>query len=285
MWFKRSKPPRKIEVRRIRVAAYCRVSKSQDKQFNSLQAQADYYMKLIQSRGDWEYAGIYADQASGRCNKKMPQFQKMMGACREGLIDLILTKSVSRFGRNTLEMLMVFNEFKDIGINVFFDVEKLSLKDSKSTLILTIYSALAQGESETRSFNIRWGIRKGFRDGTSGFLSRACYGYRTIEDGNLVIFAEEAKVVRKIFQWRSDGDSLRTISKKLKQCGIKAPRGGHTWRPETLRKLLANEKYSGNVLLQKTFVEDVLNGKQVKNNGQLARFFVHDNHPAVVVMD
>ena len=140
------------EVRRLRVAAYCRVSKSQDEQYNSLQAQVDYYMKLIQSRCDWEFAGIYADRASGRCNREMPHFQNMMSACRERLIDLILVKSVSRFGRNTLEMLQAFNNLRDNGIDVYFDVEKLSLKDPKSMLMLTIFAALAQEESETRSY-------------------------------------------------------------------------------------------------------------------------------------
>jgi DNA invertase Pin-like site-specific DNA recombinase len=258
------------------------VSKSLNTQYSSLQAQADYYMNLIYNRSDWEFAGIYADQASGRCNKKMPQFQNMMNACRDGHIDLILVKSVSRFGRNTLEMLIAFQELKDMGVDVSFDVEKLSLKDPNSALMLTIYSALAQGESEARSYNIRWGIRQGFRDGTSGFLNRVCYGYKEAADVNLVIDSEEACVVRQIYQWRAEGDSLRAISAKLYQRRIKAPRGGSIWRPETLRKMLANEKYLGNVLLQKTFVMDELSGKQIKNIGQLEQYLVQENNSAIV---
>lgn len=270
------------QIHQLRVAAYCRVSTIQDEQYGSLQAQTDYYTNLIHSRPQWRFSGIYADKTSGRCNQKMPGFQKMMAECREDRIDLILVKAVSRFGRNTLEMLQAFNELREIGIDIFFEVEGLYLKDPKAMLMLTIYASLAQEESESKSYNIRWGIRRGFEDGTSKFLNRSCYGYGINEDGDLVISFEKAKVVRQIFQWRAEGDSLRTISTKLKQYGIKAPRGGDTWSTETLSKLLKNEKYTGNVLLQKTFVANFFHGMQVKNRGQLEQYYIENSHPAII---
>ncbi len=267
---------------KLSVAAYCRVSKTQDEQYSSLQAQTEYYCRYINSRCYWEFAGVYADRASGRCDRKMSKFQAMMSECREGQIDLILVKSISRFGRNTLEMLQAFNELKTLNVDVKFDVERLSLKDSKAMLMLTIYSALAQEESETRSYSIRWGIRQRFKNGTSGFLNRTCYGYRKLVNGKLVINAEEAEVIRQIYQWRAEGATLRVISSRLEKYGVKAPRGGETWGPETLRKMLANEKYTGNVLLQKTHVKDVLTGQQIKNRGQLDRYLVCYNNPSIL---
>jgi site-specific DNA recombinase len=269
-------------MHKIRVAAYCRVSKTQDEQYSSLQAQTKYYSKFINRKCDWDFIGVYCDRASGCSNRKMPKFQDMMSACREGLIDLILVKSISRFGRNTLEMLQAFNELKALNVKVYFEVERLSLNDPKSDLMLTIYSALAQEESETRSYSIRWGIRQGFRNGTSGFLHRTCFGYRKMANGTLAINEEEAEVVKQIYHWRDDGASLREISAKLKKRNILAPRGGKTWGAETLRKMLANEKYTGNVLLQKTYVKDVLSGKQIMNQGQLDRYLVCSNHPSIL---
>ncbi len=270
---------------KLQVAAYCRVSTTLEDQLGSLQAQEDYYKELIHSKPQWQFAGIYMDKASGRCNQKMPQFQNMMTACRDGKIDFILVKSVSRFGRDTLEMLLTFNELRELGVDIYFEVEKIYLKNPKAMLMLTIYASLTQAESENLSYNIRWGIRRGFMNGTSRFLSRSCNGYKTNEDGNLEIIPEEAQVVRQIFQWRAEGDSLRTISAKLKQCGIKAPPGGDIWGTETLSKLLTNEKYMGNVLLQKTFVKDFHIGKQVKNLGQLAQYYVYKNNPAIIMID
>jgi hypothetical protein len=147
--------------------------------------------------------------------------------------------------------------------------------------MLTIYASLAQEVSESRSYNISWGIRHNFANGTSKFLNRACYGYRTKND-QLVICPAEAEVVKQIFGWRSEGTSLRTISYRLQQLGIKAPRGGLIWGPETLRKLLENEKYSGNVILQKTYIADYFSGKQAVNHGQLPRYLINRNNPTII---
>ena len=268
-------------VLQLQVAAYCRVSTTQDAQSGSLRAQFDFYTQFINSRSDWMFFGIFADKASGRCNQKMHGFQDMMTACREHKIDLILVKTVSRFGRNTVEMLQTFQELRALGIDVYFEIERLHLKDPNSILMLTVFASLAQNESESKSYSICWGIRHKFAEGTSKFLSRVCYGYRS--SGNaLVINPDDANIVKQIFTWRAEGDSLRTISFKLEQHGVKAPRGGATWSPETLRKLLANEKYAGNVILQKTYVADYFTGRQVQNQGQMPRYLVHDNNPAIV---
>ena len=265
----------------LQVAAYCRVSTTQDAQSGSLRAQFDSYTQFISSRSDWVLFGIFVDKASGRCNQKMSGFQDMMTACREHKIDLILVKTVSRFGRNTLEMLQAFQELRTLGIDVYFEIEHLHLTDPKSILMLTIFASLAQDESESKSYNICWGIRHKFTDGTSKFLKRICYGYRA-EDDVLVIYPYEADVVKQIFKWRAEGVSLRKISFTLEQHGIRSPRGGATWSPETLRKLLANEKYTGNVILQKTYVADYFSGRQVQNQGQMPRYLVYDNNPAII---
>ena len=266
----------------LRMAAYCRVSSNLDTQFGSLQAQKEHFTTLINNNRLWELAGIYADNASGRCNKRMHQFQKMMTACRNKEIDLILVKSVSRLERNTLEILQTCNELRELGIEIFFEIEKLHIQDPKEIQMLTIFSSIAQDESESKRYNIHWSFRRGFEDGTSKLYNRPCYGYECSKNGILTIDAEKAEIVRQIFQWRTDGISLRKISKRLKERGIKSPRGKDIWHTETLSKLLSNEKYTGNVMLQKTFVNNYFTGKQVKNEGQLEHYFAENNHPPII---
>ena len=175
-------------------------------------------------------------------------------------------------GRNTLEMLKIFQELKDLQVEVYFEVENLYLSNSDAMLMLTIFAALAQTESENKSYNICWGIHRRFQTGISKFLNKPCYGYSIDDSGKLSIDEDTAKVVRRIFQWREKGYSLRVIAGKLKNLEIPAPRSGHTWGTETLSKILANEKYTGDVLLQKTFVEEYFIGKQAKNKGKLTRY-------------
>lgn len=170
----------------LRVAAYCRVSSSKEKQRFSLDAQISYYKRLIDDNPQWIFSGVYADQASGRSNQKMKQFQKLLDACRNGEIDLILVKSISRLGRNTLELLIAFRELRERNIDVYFELENIHLKDQKSELLLTVYASMAQEQSESNSYSIRWGIRKGFMDGSSRFISRPCYGYKKDGHGKLI---------------------------------------------------------------------------------------------------
>lgn len=269
---------------RKKVAAYCRVSTLQEIQHHSLVAQQQYYDRLIHGHPEWIFAGIYTDQSSGRNNMKMRAFQQMMEDCRQGKIDLILVKSISRLGRNTVQLLQTYTELKPLGVDVYFEVEQLSIHDPKAVLMLTIYAGLYQNESESKSFSVRWGLRTRFADGTSGMANRPCYGYRQ-EAGTLVPIPEEAAIVRLIYKWRGQGMSLRIISSTLADMGIKSPRGNQVWSIETIRKILHNEKYYGNVLLQKTYVSDFFTGKQSINKGELDRFLLEFHHEAIIQPD
>lgn len=269
-------------IRPKRVAAYCRVSTMQEIQHHSLEAQRDYYEKLIASRPHWIFVGVYTDQASGRHNLKMQDFQRLLGDCRNGKIDLILVKSISRMGRNTVQFLQACTELNDIGVDVYFEVEKLHINDPQAVRLLTIYASLYQNESESKSALITWGIRVRFANGSSGFANRPCYGYRRNPVGLLEIVPEEAEIVRLIYCWYRERRSLRCISKALGDMGIKSPRGHTHWSIETIRKILSNEKYYGNVLLQKTYISNYFTGKQSVNNGELERYLLERHHQAIV---
>lgn len=269
-------------IRPKRVAAYCRVSTMQEIQHHSLEAQRDYYEKLITSRPHWIFVGVYTDQASGRHNLKMQDFQRLLGDCRDGKIDLILVKSISRMGRNTVQFLQACTELNDLGVDVYFEVEKLHINDPQAVRLLTIYASLYQNESESKSALITWGIRARFANGSSGFANRPCYGYRRNTEGLLEIVPEEAETVRQIYSWHREGRSLRCISKALVEMGIKSPRGHNKWSIETIRKILNNEKYYGHVLLQKTYISNYFTGKQAVNNGVLERYLLERYHPSIV---
>ena len=269
-------------IRPTRVAAYCRVSTMQEIQHHSLEAQRDYYEKLITSRLHWIFVGVYTDQVSGRHNLKMRNFQRMMEDCRNGKIDLILVKSISRMGRNTVQFLQACTELNNLGVGVYFEVEKLHINDPQAVRLLTIYASLYQNESESKSALISWGIRVRFANGSSGFANRPCYGYRRNAEGLLEIVPEEAEIVRLIYCWHREGWSLRSISKALADMGIKSPRGRSKWGIETIRKILSNEKYYGDVLLQKTYISNYFAGKQSVNNGELERYFLEQHHQAIM---
>ena len=269
-------------IRPKRVAAYCRVSTMQEIQHHSLEAQRDYYEKLIASRPHWIFVGVYTDQASGRHNLKMQDFQRLLGDCRNGKIDLILVKSISRMGRNTVQFLQACTELNDLGVDVHFEVEKLHINDPQAVRLLTIYASLYQNESESKSTLIRWGIRVRFADGSSAFANRPCYGYCRNREGLLEIVPQEAEIVRQIFMWDREGRSLRYIAKALRGMGIKSPRGHTIWSIETIRKILNNEKYYGNVMLQKTFISNYFTGKQSVNNGALERYVITDHHQPII---
>lgn len=260
-----------------KVAAYCRVSTHQEIQYHSLEAQYEFYEKYIRQHVNWVFAGIYSDQASGRHNKRMRDFQKMLEDCRAGKINLILVKSISRLGRNTVEFLQSVGFFNSNKIEVYFEVEKLYCSDPKAVKMLTIFASLYQQESETKSFNVRWGHHAHFADGFSLMYNRPCYGYKQNENGLLEIDSEQAAVVIRIFAYRSAGASLREIAKVLETDGIPAPRGGTTWGIETIRKILNNEKYTGTVVLGKTYVSDYFKGKQSQNKGE-SEMYVFEGH-------
>lgn len=264
------------------VAAYCRVSTLQDQQYNSLEAQQSFYEKFVGSHPEWELVGIYADQASGRNNKKMNAFQQMIADCRAGKIDLILVKSISRMGRNTVEFLKVCSELNCLGVEVFFELERLYAGNPKALRLLTIFASLYQNESESKSYAVTWGLRVRFADGSSKLANRICYGYGHDENGELVPIPEEAEVVRMLYAWHEQGFSLRKISAQLQERNILSPRGNPKWGVETIRQILQNEKYRGDVLLQKTFVADYFTGRQAPNKGEYAKYLLTGHHEAIV---
>lgn len=269
----------------LRVAAYCRVSTDHEEQSSSLEMQERYYTRLIEQTPNWINAGIFSEKVSGLEVKKRQEFRKLLRSCRKGKIDLILTKSVSRFGRNTLDSLRALQELQILGVDVYFEKEKLWLHDRQMQVLMTAYVAFAQAESEGASQGIRWGIKEGFRSGRSGYAEFVCFGYKQDDNGKLVIDEPDAKIVREIFEMRASGKSLGAISDWLYEQEVFSPTGKRRWSRETISKLLKNEKYTGDVLLQKTFVKDLFSGKQVKNVGERESFLYQDHHPAIITRD
>lgn len=244
--------------------------------------QVEHYTKYINSNLNWQLAGIFVDKMSARTIRKRKQFQEMMALCRAGKIDLILTKSIKRFGRNTVDLLETFRELKRLQVEVFFELENMYISDPKAELMFTIYASMAQDESENLSHDIKWGIHHAFSTGISKLMARPCYGYRQSSQGNLVIYKPEAVIVRQIFRWRLVNYSLREISKTLYALAIPSPTNRPKWSAETLNKLLHNEKYTGNVILQKTYVPNILTAKQVKNKGQATMYHVRGTYEGIL---
>lgn len=268
------------------MAAYCRVSSPSDEQELSLETQIQYYCNAIEKNVFWESAGIYADMATGRNMKQRVEIKKLLAKCRIGKVDLILTKSISRFGRNSLNTIKALRELKDNRVDVYFKQENIHLLEPTAQHVIEIYCALAQNESENKSHCINWGIQEGFRDGTSSYQNFACYGYQYEEEKQgLVIVPSEAEVVRLIFDLRLGGLSYGMIAAELEKQEIPSPTGKLKWNRECNRKMLCNEKYAGAVLLQKTYVEDFFTGKQVKNVGQKQRYYYNNNHEAIVPLE
>ena len=267
---------------KLRVAAYCRVSSDKEEQRSSLDSQIQYYQEQITACEGWDFAGIFSDRGSGLKDEERTALQAMMKKCRQGKIDLILTKSISRFGRNTLNTLITARELKALGVDVWFEKEHIHLLSEDSEMMLTAYAMFAQAESESMSRNIRAGVRYGFKSGNSGYAHFACYGYELDGDGQLVINEAQAVIVREIFTRRAAGQSLSKISEWLYENRIKSPTGKDRWSRETLNKLLHNEKYTGDVLLQKTYISNLLDGVQIKNTGEKARYLYQNHHSAII---
>lgn len=249
---------------------------------DSLEAQQQFYTSMIDMRSDWINAGIFSDHATGLNTAERPGLNAMLRLCRSGKIDLILTKSFSRFGRNTLDMLKTIRELRRLNVDVYFERENVWLHQQESSLLITAYCALSQAESESMSQNIKWGIRCGFQNGTSGYADFVCFGYKRGDDGELAVDEPDAAVVRKIFWMKVNGSSLREISDWLYRHQILSPTGKDRWSPETIRKLLRNEKYTGDVRLQKTISDDLFSKKRSKNMGQLEKYLVWEHHPAII---
>ncbi len=267
---------------KLKVAAYCRVSTNHEEQESSLEAQISYYKKLIVDHEGWKLVKVYAERASGTQLKKRPEFMKMLKACKQGRIDLILAKSISRFGRNTLDTLKTLYELFNLGVKVYFEKENLNNYNKEMRTMMGIYVGFAQEESKNMSDNIKWGIRERMREGKVCLNCTRFLGYDKDENGRLVIVESEAVIVRKIFELYLNGWGVRKIKKYLEENGIKTVTGKDVWSTSTIDRILSNEKYVGDVLMQKSFTEDFLTGKRKKNEGELDMFFIENDHEAIV---
>jgi DNA invertase Pin-like site-specific DNA recombinase len=267
--------------KRKRVAAYARVSSAKEAQLQSLSAQISYYSKLIQSRPDWEYCGVYADDITGT-KENRDEFQRLLYDCKSGCVDMVITKSISRFARNTVTLLEEVRGLKMLGIDVYFERENIHSASGEGELMLTVLASFAQEESLSVSENCKWRIRKKFENGEVVNFNRM-YGY-DVAKGEITINEERAAVIRRIFAEYIGGDGATTIAKRLNAEGIPTLNGGR-WNASVIGGMLQNEKLTGNCLLQKTVSTDHLTKRQVKNNGILPKYYAERTHPAIIGMD
>ena len=274
--------PGRASHQKLRVAAYCRVSTDSEEQINSYKNQLAYYTEKINSKTEWKFAGIYADEGiTGTSMKHREDFKRMLRACREGRIDLILCKSVSRFGRNSVDVLRTIRALRERDIGVLFEKEAVDTRTMNSELILAFHSAFSQSESESISGNVRWGLRKAYESGTIS-IGPNLYGFRKSQDGAVEIDEEKAAVIRQIARWFLDGDSLHAIVTKLSEHHIPSPKGKETWSTATIRSILSNEKYKGDALLQKTYRPSLFSDRAVQNDGDLPKYYVEGVLPRIL---
>ena len=273
----------KEKVKKLRVAAYCRVSTETEEQNSSYEVQVAHYTEFIKKNAEWEFAGIFADDGiSGTNTKKREEFNRMIDECMEGNIDLVITKSISRFARNTLDCLKYIRQLKDKNISVFFEKENINTMDAKGEVLLTIMASLAQQESQSLSQNVKLGLQYRYQQGTVQVNHNRFMGYTKDEEGNLIIVPEEAEIIKRIYREYLEGKSLAGIGRDLEKDDILTAAGKPRWRPETIKKILLNEKYIGDALLQKTFTVDFLTKKRVKNEGHVPQYYVENSHEAII---
>ena len=270
-------------VSKRKVAGYARVSTDSDEQVTSYEAQVEYYTNYIKSNPRWEFVGVYTDEGiSGLNTKHRDGFNQMITDALNGKIELIITKSVSRFARNTVDSLTTIRKLKEKGVEVYFEKESIWTFDSKGELLLTIMSSLAQEESRSISENVTWSVRKRFADGRVSVAYSSFLGYDKGPDGNLVINPEEAKIVVLIYQLFMGGKSPVSIAKYLTEQGIPTPGGKTIWQTTTVKSILTNEKYKGDALLQKSFTIDFLSKKTKTNTGEIPQYYIEGNHEAII---
>ena len=267
---------------RKRVAAYARVSIEKESMIESLAAQVGYYRSHIQRNPEWQYIGVYADEGITGTKSDRPEFKRLIADCNAGLIDMVITKSLSRFSRNTVDTLNILRELKQKGVDVFFERENIHSSSGDGELMLTILSSFAQEESRSVSENCRWRIRKKMEQGEIVGL-RAMYGY-IIHRKEIRIETRQAEIVREIFGLYISGESSVSIARNLNMRGEKTLTRV-AWTPKHVREILANEKYTGNALLQKNYISDYLSKTKKRNRGKLPTFYVEQSHEAIIDMD
>ena len=275
----------KSEVKRnkLRVAAYGRVSTFMEHQETSYEAQVEYYTDMIRNNPQWKFAGVYADEGvTGVNTKKRTKFNQMIDDCMHGKIDMIITKSVSRFARNTVDTLHTIRRLKEKGIAVYFETNNINTLEQKGELLITILSSQAQEESRNLSEITHWGMVRSFEKGKMIINYANFMGYTKNEDGELVINETEAEIVRRIFKEYIEGSSTTRIVKGLEEDGVLTKQGKPRWKEATIFSMLSNEKYMGDALLQKTYSKDFLTKKRTKNEGELPQYYIENSHPAII---
>ena len=280
---KEESPQDQEKKKNLRVAAYCRVSTKKDEQLNSYENQKAFYTEKIMKNPEWTMVDIFADEGiTGTSTCRRKDFLRMIRQCRQGKIDMILAKSVSRFARNTLDTISYTRELRSLGIAVIFEEQNINSIYPESEFLIALHAAFAQSESESISANVRWGKRQSIKDGKVTFQYKTLLGYEKGPDGNPVIIPEEAETVRRIFEWYLAGKSVRDIRLALVAGGFRNAVGTTDWTTSNLRSILTNEKYCGDALLQKTFVKDCISKKSIPNTGQLAKVLIQNNHEAII---
>ena len=269
------------EIRKLRVAAYCRVSTELEQQQSSYDIQIEYYTRHIMQNPNWIFAGVFADDGRSAANTfRRDDFNQLMDQCLKGKVDMVITKSISRFARNTVDCISWVRKLKEKNVAVYFEKENLNTLDDSTEMILTILSSQAQEESRAISTNVKWGYARKFEKGES--TRQRSYGFRKAPTGEMCIVEEEAAVIRNMARWFLDGDSLERIKHRLEDAGIETTTGKKTWSTGTIYNILTNEKIMGDVLLQKTFTADYLTKRRVKNSGQQKQYYVKNHHEAII---
>ena len=274
----------KTAHRQLRVVAYCRVSTKQEEQLNSYDVQKRYYTERINAEPDWTFVGIFADKGiTGTSVKKRDEFNKMIRLCKRGKVDMIITKSISRFARNTLDCLKYTRMLKEIGVDVYFEEQGIHSTQPGAEFYITIYGSIAQSESENISANVKWGKAQSAKEGRVSFHYKRFLGYRKGEDGKPEIDPEQAPIVKMIYERFLAGDSIEGIIAKLHEMGIPSPSGNATWQKSTVVSILSNERYKGDAIINKTYISDCIT-KQVRVNDGIQRpkYYVENNHPAII---
>ena len=269
------------EIRKLRVAAYCRVSTELEQQQSSYDIQIEYYTRHIMQNPNWIFAGVFADDGRSATNTfRRDDFNQLMDQCLKGKVDMVITKSISRFARNTVDCISWVRKLKEKNVAVYFEKENLNTLDDSTEMILTILSSQAQEESRAISTNVKWGYARKFEKGES--TRQRSYGFRKAPTGEMCIVEEEAAVIRNMARGFLDGDSLERIKHRLEEAGIETTTGKKTWSTGTIYNILINEKIMGDVLLQKTFTADYLTKRRVKNSGQQKQYYVKNHHEAII---
>ena len=274
------------KYQQLRVAAYCRVSTEQEEQQNSYQVQIAYYTDLINRKKEWSLVGIFADEGiSGTQTKKRTEFNRMIRMCKNKKIDLVITKSISRFARNTVDCLEYVRQLKNLGIGVIFEKENINTLTMTSEFMIALYGSFAQAESESISKNVSWGKEKAYREGKVQFQYQNLLGYRKGTDGKPEIVPEEAETIKLIYKLFLDGYSMTNIKKTLESKGILTAKGKKVWNESLISSILKNEKYVGDALLQKTYTLDCITHKVVRNHGERPMYLVTDHHAPIIDRD